>query len=428
MAIRRRLIFPLIATLLVATAACGGDDTGASGDEGPVKLGALFPLTGPNAVLGTETFQGAEIARQIFNDRGGLNGRPVEFVKADAPDANAATSEATRLINQEKVPIIVGTQSSALSLPASAVAERAGKIYWETVATSDQITARGYKGLFRYNATGTMIGTMQAEAVRDYLAPQLKASPTELRVAIVAEDSAYGATIGKAASARAKEIGLNVVAEENYTATSTRDFSSLILKLNQQRIDVMIGALLVDDTLLFFRQAQQNKFAPKAVLVTGGVSNPAFLKAFGDKTEGILVGDTPSSASLPDSALSADAISVRDEYRKRYTEAYGAEKLSTNSDLGFSGTWVLLNEVLPKAKSLSTDDVRTAALAVDLPYGSTLLGYGIQYAPGDAANAGQNTRALVTVTQWQKGKLVTVYPEQFTTAPAVNLPLPAWGQ
>ncbi|MEU5552587.1 ABC transporter substrate-binding protein [Micromonospora sp. NPDC047793] len=426
MAFRNRFLIPLVILGLVATSACGDDSSADGDDNGPVRLGALFPLTGPNAVLGTETFQGAEIARQMFNERGGLNGRQIEFAQADAPDANAATSEATRLINQQRVPIIIGTQSSALSLPATQVAERAGKIYWETVATSDQITKRGFKNVFQYNATGTAIGTMQASAVAEFLAPALNTTPGALRVAVVAEDSAYGATIGAAALAKAEELGLNVVANESYNAAQTRDFSSLVLKLNQQRVDVMIGALLVDDTVLFFRQAAQTGFAPKAVLVTGGVSNPAFLNTFKEKTNGILVGDTPASASLPDSALTPDAVAVRDEYRKRYIEAYGEEKLSTNSDLGFSGTWVLLNEVLPKAASLSTDDIRAAAQSLDLPLGSTLLGYGIKYST-DEANAGLNTRALTTVTQWQDGKLVTVYPKEFTTAQPIDLPLPAWG-
>jgi len=270
-------------------------------------------------------------------------------------------------------------------------------------------------------------GMTQVDAVQNFVAPKLGVPANSLKVAIVNEDSAYGATIAKAASARAKQIGLNVVAEESYNAANTRDFSSLILKLNQLKVDVMIGALLVDDTVLFFRQAQQNHFAPKTILLTGGVSNPAFLKAFGDKTEGILVGDTPSSASLPDKALTPDALAIRDEYRKRYTAAYGADHLSTNSDLGFSGTWVLLNSVLTKASSGKPDDVRAAALSLDLPLGSTLLGYGIKYAAGSEPNAGQNLRGLVTVSQWQKGKLLTVFPDQFAASQATNMPLPAWG-
>lgn len=430
MSVTRRWAIGLTLSTLLVTAACGSDDPSPSESEDAtvLKIGAIFPLTGPNAVLGTETFQGAEIARQMFNDQQADNGIQVEFITADAPDPNAATSEATRLATREKVDIIVGTQSSALSLPASAVAEREGVIYWETVATSDEITARGFKNIFRYNATGTTIGTMQVDAVADFLAPELGVSVDDLRVAIVSEDSAYGATISAAASKHARERNLNVVAEENYNAASTRDFSSLILKLNQQEVDVMIGALLVDDTIQFFRQAEQIGFAPKAVLVTGGVSNPAFYEAFGDKTTGIFVGDTPASASLPDSALSDDALSVREEYRRRYTEAYGADQLSTNSDLGFSGTWVLLNNVLAKTKSTDPDAVRAAALELDLPLGSTLLGYGISYAPADAPNGGQNTRALTTVTQWQDGELVTVYPEQFAEAEPVNLPLAPWGE
>ena len=67
----------------------------------PLRIGALYPVSGALALLGDESWRGAEIARQMRNQKGGVAGKQVEFVKVDIPDVNAAKSEAERLINRE---------------------------------------------------------------------------------------------------------------------------------------------------------------------------------------------------------------------------------------------------------------------------------------------------------------------------------------
>ena len=57
-----------------------------------IKIGALFPLSGPMALLGEEQFRGVEIAREMVNEKGGVLGGQIVYAKADAPDATAATA------------------------------------------------------------------------------------------------------------------------------------------------------------------------------------------------------------------------------------------------------------------------------------------------------------------------------------------------
>src|SRR5262249_18378899 len=84
------------------------------GQSGEYKVGVLEPLTGPLAAEGKRHLEGFEIVRDMINERGGVMGKKLTFVVADAPDPTAAASEANRLITREGVKIVTGTFSSRL--------------------------------------------------------------------------------------------------------------------------------------------------------------------------------------------------------------------------------------------------------------------------------------------------------------------------
>ena len=111
---------------------------------------------------------------------------------------------------------------------------------------------------------------------------------------------------------------------------------------------------------------------------------------------------------MPEAALNEDVIELKNEYIERYTEKYGEEQMSGNSDLGFAGAWSLFVDILPNAASYEPDDVRAAFLSADADYGSTILNYGVQY-----DEAGQNMRTLSTVTQWAEWRARRCIPRIF---------------
>jgi branched-chain amino acid transport system substrate-binding protein len=103
-----------------------------------IKIGALWPQSGPIAEDGQESLRGARIAAEMQNDQGGLWGKKIELVTGDASDPKAAMTEAERLITVEKTNIIMGTWVSGFAFTASQVAEKYKKIYWETRSTIRQ--------------------------------------------------------------------------------------------------------------------------------------------------------------------------------------------------------------------------------------------------------------------------------------------------
>ena len=100
-----------------------------------IKIGAIFPFTGAASTFGNQNFQGVDIAADLVNDRGGINGMKVELVKGDANSTQAAASEVSRLISVEGIEIFLGSSISSVAMVASQEAERNGAFYPPGVLT-----------------------------------------------------------------------------------------------------------------------------------------------------------------------------------------------------------------------------------------------------------------------------------------------------
>jgi branched-chain amino acid transport system substrate-binding protein len=400
-----------VAGLLMAGAANAAD---------PLKIGVLFPLSGPMALIGNEAYQAAEVARDMVNERGGVLGRKVEYAVSDAPDPKAANAEATRLIIREKVPLIAGSYASSLSLAASEVAEREGVMYWETIAVADKITKRDYKNIVLTACLDD--GETAADFARE-LAAKLGKDPKALRVAVVSEDSEFGQSVGDAAAARVKSIGLNLVANERYSRTVT-DLSSLVLKLKSNEPDALIVTSYLNDGVLFWRQVRELDLNVGAMIGIGtGFALPDFLTASGKNAEGIFDVDAPSSPNV--AALPPATQKLYAEFMEKF-RAKAKREPGPLALISFGGFWTLFTEVIPKAGSTNLDALRKAAYALDMPEGSLLTGAGVKLKPLGDADQGQNTRAKPSLMQWQNGKLQVVWPKAIAGAEMTAVPLPKW--
>lgn len=391
-----------------------------------VRIGTIFPMTGNMAFGGNEGFMGTEIAREIVNERGGIwGGKKIAFVTADAPDQTAATNEMNRLISREGLKLVIGSFSSAIAFTASAVAERNRIIFWENHGVADTIARRGFRYLFKTNVNATGTGGGAATWAATYLSKALGIAPKEMRTAVVWEDGTYGASVGKAAYEKAKELGLNVVANEGYNAKAA-DLSSLILKLKGLAPDVLLVAGIGQDAVLFWSQAKKLDLNVKAVVATsGGWGVPDFARNLGEAANGVFSSDFPTEVN-PE-ALTPEARELAREFVRRF-EAKKGTRPTGNAWLAFSGTMVLFQHVLPKAGSLEPDRIREAAFSLDLPNGSMANGCGVKFIPHDQFDGGKNERAFAVMLQWQDGVPRVVGPERLATRKPILVPLPAWNQ
>jgi branched-chain amino acid transport system substrate-binding protein len=389
-----------------------------------VKIGALFPFSGPLALLGQESFNGATIAADMVNAKGGLWGKKIEWVKGDGVDPKKAMTECERLISVEGMKLIFGTYSSSRSYAASEVAERNKVIYWEQGAIADPITERGFKYLFRTCPRAGQFGTMAVDFAKEVVAPKLGIDPKQMKVAIMFEDSLYGTTVGSSAAQHALKQGMKVVVTDSYSH-KTVDLSPVVMRFKAQAPDVIIATSYLEDGLLFWRQAKEADLNVKAFIGTGACHGmPDWAKTFGDEANYIFNID-PAIGINPD-ALSFKTKAVLEEFQEKFNKKFG-HLPATHASLGFVGAQVLFEQVLPKAGFVDPEAIREAALKVDIPKGGTLFGFGVKFAPPAHPAAGQNLLAHPALMQWQKQEMWVVYPAEFGVKKPL-IPLPTWEQ
>lgn len=391
----------LCAALVLTT--CTGKP---SNPREPIRLGALYPLSGPQGPYGSEELRGVETAVELFNARGGLRGRPVELEVESAPDIKTGWRMAHRLA-RSGIPAIIGSYGSTLSLAASEVAHREGVLYWETGAVADLVTSRRYPEVFRTGPSGATLATQAARFAVEVLAPRFGIPRDALKVAVVYEDDPYGASIGAGIRAEAGRLGFRPAGSHPYDP-AVEDFSRIVSSLSRARPDVVIAATYLHDGARFREALLRARLPIKALIgKCAAFYTQAMAQLLGPKIEGVFVADKPQG--LAPEALRPEGLRLDEELRFRYRHRHGRQP-DAAAYMGFSGAWTLLAHVLPRARSLALADLRRAALELDLPEGSLPNGSGVRFAAPADPMAGQNLRALGVVWQWQRGKPVLVYP------------------
>jgi branched-chain amino acid transport system substrate-binding protein len=394
-----------------------------------LKIGVLEPFTGPWAKNGNESYAAMEIARDMINEKGGIKGQKIGFVRGDAPDPSAGKSEAERIITQEGVKLITGTYASPLGIAISAEAERHGVIHWETIASADIITKRGYKHVFQVGPAASRYGNAALDFTKEELAGRLGKKFEDLRIALLWENRAFGTAVGAGARARAGGLGIKLAYDEGYDQFMT-DMTPLVQKLKDVKPDVLIVISFINDTVLLHRKAKELNFeVPVIIGVSAGHSVPDLKDSLGTAVDGIFVSDLP--VLVNPKALLPQVQAAAVEFDKRYENVLHRVPAG-HAVASFAALWTLFNDVLPKAKSMDPEDVRAAALSMDLPDGSLINGSGLKFSnfdlPNDPKDAGQNIRSSIGIWQWQDLGARQVYPKNLATNDIIMVPLPVWAK
>src|SRR5216117_4442689 len=258
----------LVAVMLVAGAALAPE---ALAQAKKLKIGVVFDLTGPFAGGGSELhYLGAKIMINYFAKRGGVEGYQIEAIYADAQSKpDVAINEAVRLVEQEKVDLLLGFYSSAQCVPVAARVEQLKKFMWITTCISSAVLEnRNLKYVFRVQPSGRQFGLMSMDFIAQNARAKLGKEPKDLRVAIIHEDGAYGVDVSKGNEEGAKKAGFNIVLKEGYAATAP-DLAPLVTKLKRARPDVVFHTGYNPDITLFLRQAREQGLRFSALIGHG---------------------------------------------------------------------------------------------------------------------------------------------------------------
>ena len=420
-----------IVRLAFAFVACLGLTVTAQAQEKKIKIGVVYDLTGPFAGGGSKLqYDGAKIMLDYFIKQGGVEGYKIEPIFADAQSKpDVAINEAVRLIDQEKVDMLLGFYSSAQCVPAAAKIETLKKFMWITTCISSAVLEnRHLHYVFRPQVSGNLYGVAATDMIAEYAKSKFGKDPKDLRVAIVHEDGAYGVDVGKGDEAGSKKHGFKVVLNEGYSITAP-DLSALVTKLKRAKPDVIFHTGYNPDITLLLRQAREQGLKVGAIVGQGaGYSVYDKLKeGLGDDSNYLFTIDPISiwltNSKTLDPKLPPVIKMVGDEFDKMEP---GASR-SAHVGMAASNTYLFFTQVLPvaikKYGGIDGEALRKAALDVDIPEGGTMLGFGVKFAPENDPMAGQNTRAFPVVTQYINGKATVVWPKSQQQAEPV-LPLP----
>jgi ABC-type branched-subunit amino acid transport system substrate-binding protein len=397
-----------------------------------LKIGVIYDLTGPFAGGGSDLhYLGAKTMIDYFIQKGPIDGYKIEAVYADAQSKpDVAINEAVRLIEQEKVDMLLGFYSSAECVPAAARIEEFKKFMWITTCIASPVLRdRNLKYVFRPQPYGTQWGLASTEMLTNYSKAQLGKDPRDLRVAIIHEDGPYGVDVAKGNEEGAKKGGLNVVLDEGYSVTSP-DLSSLVTKLKRARPDVILHTGYNPDISLFLRQARELGLRFDALIGHGaGYTDYTKIKStvgndanyFFD-VDPISIWETNPKALRPE--LPPLIKMVGDAYMKAKPDTV---IMSPHVGMAASNTYLFLSDVLPRAITkyggVSADALAKAAMDTDLPDGATMLGFGVKFEGPGQPMEGQNDRAFPVVIQYLDDKSYVVWPKsQQQREPVLKLP------
>lgn len=389
-----------------------------------LKIAVMHSLTGSLALAGGLAGQrGSLVAIDMWNARGGILNQyeivPVEADDQSNPDV--AIREAERLINVEKVPVILGIYSSSIAVPLAPICDKNKTIFWITIAISDQVVAdRHLQYVFRPQPMGSQWGESSIEFLKDNLARLGYKNPSEIKVAVTYEDGPYGVSVKTSNLSHAEKYKMKVVLTEGYDHT-TKDLSSLVLKLKAAKPDAILNTGYYPDIVLFFRQARELGLTTKAIIGHGaGYANfPNLEKQLGREMIQYVYDIDPAPAQdLDKKKLQKEIGPFIDEFLKRYNEKYKEADPPSHATQGMGHTWILLQTIeraIKKYGAPTADNIRKAALELDIPEGATPCGYGVKFAPPEHKYAGENLRSYPVIMQWVKGKTELVWPNALKT-------------
>ena len=410
-----RVTTVMLAVLLLATS-CSGS-SGSAGRPEPLRVGAIYPLSGSQGPGGIEEYRGVELAARLANQRGGVAGRPIELVPQDVPEADAAPAAVERLASQG-IGVMLGSYGSTISEPAAQTASRGGQVFWETGAVGELMgLPAGGDRVFRVAPAGSLLGRTAMDFTASELLPRLKRKAAGLRYTVAAVDDQFGDGVARGAVAELRVRGLTVAGDLRYDPR--RDSAAgVVRRIAATRPDVLFVVAYIDDGVAIRKQiVAQDLHLVANIGTSSSYCMPAFGAALGKDAVGLFASDKPAADWLSARGLAPDAIALLNQANHAYRAAYG-DGMSAAALAGFAGAWALLHFVLPKAGSTDPAKVAAAARTTNVPMGGLPNGSGLRFGAVGTPDASDNLGAASVIWEWVgvNDRQIT-WPPRFATAP-----------
>ncbi|MBE1555318.1 ABC transporter substrate-binding protein [Sporosarcina limicola] len=329
----RKLLLPLLLAMMTALflAACSesvekeeagkaGGSAG-SGEVSEYKIGAIYSKTGPNSPLGEPEWNATKLIEEKINSEGGINGVPLKIILADDESSQEkATQEANRLINDEKVLVLLGSSGSGESLAIKGIALQQ-QVPMISAAASTHIVepVEDAKWVFKTPQSDRHA----VERVYMYLNEQGIS-----KIGTIIDSNAFGSSGLEQMEALADEYKIEIVAKESYN-TQDPDMSAQLTKINGAKAEAIVvwgtnpgPAVVAKNT--------RDLGIDLPIIGSHGIANQNFITLAEAAAEGVVI---PTGKLLFPSQISGDDVQFDaiSSFYKAYTDKYSSEPTNFGS-------------------------------------------------------------------------------------------------
>lgn len=245
-------------------------------EKGVIKIGATLPLSGKNATYGNEIKNAIDLAIEEINNNGGIQGRKLEMIyEDDQADPKIGTNAMQKLVNIDKVPVVLGSWVSGVVVASAPIAEQA-KVIVMAEAIAPAITNAG-DYIFRIQPSAGFYSEKLMEVVINKL--NLK------KIAIIYINNEFGVALRDTVKSVAQKLGGQIVIEETYMPGDT-DFKTQLTKIKSANLEALfIGGYQEQINII----KQTNELGIKTQLLAGPpFESQTTLESLGALAEGVI--------------------------------------------------------------------------------------------------------------------------------------------
>ena len=295
----------LLAGAMLASSFTGCSGKASSSDEKTLRIGGTGPLTGDYATYGISVQQGAQIAVDEINEKGGVNGYTVKLeVEDDQADPQQAVQAYAKLMDNG-MNLSLGSTTSGACVALVKEAKDDGIVTMTPSASQKEATA--FDNNFRVCFLDPDQGTYSADFIKE--------NNLATKVAVLYDKSnTYSVGVYEAFAKEAEKLGLNIVTTQAFTDSSNTDFSSQIQAVKNSGAELLFMPFYQQEAAAVLMQAQG---VLENVTYFGVDGMDGVLEKLGTENQAIANGVmllTPFSASSSDPTVANFVAKYKEKY------------------------------------------------------------------------------------------------------------------
>src|SRR5438876_5267326 len=366
-----------------------------------ITVGFTISLTGTYNVEGSKSLAGIEAAACWINSNGGVtvNGKTYNIVLDYHDDASSSSNISplyTSIITQDHAQFLLAPYSSGLTGTAAPLSEQNNLVMLSHGGSSDSIWTKGYKNVF---------GVLSpASTYFNNAIDWLKANHPGDKLAFLHADDPFSTAASGAASKYAVQLGLSVVYNESYPATS-QYLSAQPTAAQEAGADDLLGGGHYADGVKIVQQLSSVGWKPKFISLLVAVTEPQFRQQVGGSAN-LVTGPSQWETTVTYSSATAQTLGIpyygpaESQFVDYYSKQANAGSPTYHS--GEAGAAIIvLADAIQKASSLDSTAVRQTISSLHI---MTFFG---QF---QVDSTGKQSGHSMVLVQWQNGGLVVVTP------------------